>query len=99
MDFNWHKGPHLLYLSAESPDFDQETIRNWHDEGFKVIYLPFDIHKKKEYREQLHHLGDSLSMGEKWAIVGSLNSFLSFPYTCSRLANSWGQQLMATPQR
>jgi len=90
MDFNWHKGPYLLYISAESPDFDQEAIRNWQDEGFKVVYLPFDIHKKKEYREQIHHLGDSLSMGDKWAIVGSLNASFTISHICKDPANPCG---------
>ena len=99
MDFNWHKGPHLLYISAESPDFDQQTIRNWHDEGFKVVYLPFDMQRKKEYRAQLSHLGDSLSMGEKWAIVGSLSSSAALCMSLNHHTNMGWSQHMATPPR
>lgn len=99
MDLNWHKGPHLLYISAESPEFDQEIISNWQDEGFKVVYLPYDTHKTKEYRAELYHLGDSLGMGEKWAIVGPLESFISFPFSVKlRLTRELSQHMVMLPR-
>ena len=58
-----------LYITAEDDDFDAETIRAWTDEGFKVSYLPMGK-GGKTYVNALHHLGDNLSIGERYAIVG-----------------------------
>ncbi|KAF2743990.1 hypothetical protein M011DRAFT_450211 [Sporormia fimetaria CBS 119925] len=62
-----HSTP-LLYITAEDDDFDSETIRAWQDEGFQVQYLPVG-NGGKTYVNMLRHLGDNLSIGERYAIV------------------------------
>jgi len=60
-----------LYITAETDDvseFDQKTLKAWQEEGFKVTYVPFGK-GGKTYVNQLHHLGDGMSIGERYAIV------------------------------
>ncbi|KAF2492144.1 NTF2-like protein [Lophium mytilinum] len=60
-----------LYITAETDDvseFDQKTLKAWQEEGFKVTYVPFGK-GGKGYVNQLHHLGDGMSIGERYAIV------------------------------
>jgi hypothetical protein len=62
-----------LYITAETDDvseFDQKTLKAWQEEGFKVTYVPFGK-GGKAYVNQLHHLGDGMSIGERYAIVGT----------------------------
>ncbi|KAH7109825.1 hypothetical protein B0J11DRAFT_233591 [Dendryphion nanum] len=66
LSFN-HTTP-VLYVTAEDEDFDVETLRAWRDEGFIVKYIPFGK-GGKAYVNTLHHLGDSMSIGERYAIV------------------------------
>lgn len=61
--------PRRVVLTANSSDFDPVTIKNWKDEGYEVVYLPFPA-DRAEYIEQLKHLSDPLELGEKYAIVG-----------------------------
>jgi hypothetical protein len=67
LSFN-HSTPRL-YLTAEDNDFDPDTLRAWRDEGFDVKYLPMGK-GGKQYVNTLHHLGDNMSIGERYAIVG-----------------------------
>jgi hypothetical protein len=67
LSFN-HSTP-ILYVTAEDDDFDNETLRAWREEGFNVHYLPMGK-GGKAYVNTLHHLGDRLSIGERYAIVG-----------------------------
>lgn len=62
-----HSTP-LVYVSAEDEDFDLETLRAWRDEGFIVKYIPLGK-GGKTYVNTLLHLGDNLSIGERYAIV------------------------------
>jgi hypothetical protein len=64
-----HSTP-LLFITAEDDDFDIETMKAWRDEGFVVQYIPF---RKggKQYVQTLHKLGDTLGIGERYAIVGT----------------------------
>ncbi|KAF2197152.1 dienelactone hydrolase [Delitschia confertaspora ATCC 74209] len=62
-----HSTPRL-YITAEDEDFDEETIRAWREEGFYVQYLPLGK-GGKQYVSMLHHLGDGLGIGERYAIV------------------------------
>jgi hypothetical protein len=64
LSFN-HSTP-TLYITSE---FDVETLRAWRDEGFEVKYLPMGK-GGKQYVQTLHHLGDGMSIGERYAIVG-----------------------------
>ena len=66
--------PARLVLSADTPDFDPETIDRFKEEGFTIGYLAYDGDVKK-YRNQLLSIGDRLEMGEKFAIVGTLLLF------------------------
>ena len=60
-----------VVLTADSPDFDQVTISNWEDEGYKISYLPY-IGNKKEYLERLEKFAQLLLSEEHYAIVGVL---------------------------
>lgn len=66
LSFN-HSTP-TLYITAEDDDFDEETLRAWSQEGFNVKYLPMGA-GGKTYVNALHHLGDGMSVGERYAIV------------------------------
>lgn len=56
-------------ITAETAEFDSETIRNWQDEGFDVIYLPFNG-GGKEYENQLKSVKEGLGVGENYAVIG-----------------------------
>lgn len=66
LSFN-HSTP-VLYVTAEDDDFDVVTLRAWRDEGFIVKYIPLGK-GGKDYVNTLHHLGDGMSIGERYAIV------------------------------
>lgn len=59
----------LLYVTAEDEEFDVETLHAWRDEGYIVKYIPLGK-GGKDYVNTLYHLGDNLSIGERYAIVG-----------------------------
>jgi hypothetical protein len=63
-----HSTP-TLYVTAEDEDFDDDTLRAWRDEGF-VKYIPMGK-GGKTYVNTLHHLGDGMGIGERYAIVGT----------------------------
>lgn len=65
LSFN-HSTP-VLYVTAEDDDFDVVTLRAWRDEGFIVKYIPLGK-GGKDYVNTLHHLGDGMSIGERYAI-------------------------------
>lgn len=60
----------MLYVTAEDEDFDVKTLCAWRDEGFIVKYVPLGK-GGKEYVNTLHRLGDGMSIGERYAIVGT----------------------------
>jgi len=62
-------GPPPLYITAETDDFDEVIIQAWRDEGYNVQYIPFGD-GGKAYTNTLRRLGDNLSIGESFAIVG-----------------------------
>jgi hypothetical protein len=70
MSFSWHNALPRLVVTSDTPDFDQDVMENWMDEGFQVAYLPYDG-DKKDYLNKLQHLADPLQLGEKYAIVGT----------------------------
>ena len=78
-----HSTP-TLYVTAEDDDFDPETLRAWKDEGFDVRYLPMGK-GGKTYVNALHSLGDGMSIGERYAIVGTRPS----PRNTMRTANGF----------
>ena len=64
-----HSTP-VLYITAEDDEFDMETMTAWRDEGFIVEYIPMG-QGGKQYVQTLHHLGDKMGIGERYAIVGT----------------------------
>ncbi|KAF2120043.1 hypothetical protein BDV96DRAFT_486203 [Lophiotrema nucula] len=62
-----HQTPRL-YITSEDEEFDEETLRAWKEEGFIVQYLPMG-QGGKQYVTSLHHLGDGLGIGERYAVV------------------------------
>lgn len=65
-----HDKPSLMYVTAETNDFDPATLRAWRDEGYRVRYIPFNGGGRK-YEKVLLGLADDLELGEKYAIVGT----------------------------
>lgn len=59
----------MLYITAEDAEFDIETLKAWRDEGFIVEYIPMG-NGGKQYVQMLHKLGESMGIGERYAIVG-----------------------------
>lgn len=53
------RDPPKLYITAESPSFDAQTLSDWAAEGFSVEYLPMgeDIREYKEALRALHRKG------------------------------------------
>ena len=76
LSFN-HSTP-TLFVTAEDEDFDVETLRAWRDEGFVVKYVPMGK-GGKTYVNTLHHLGDGMSIGERYAIVGTCTFLVARP--------------------
>ncbi|KAK3209273.1 hypothetical protein GRF29_69g1313378 [Pseudopithomyces chartarum] len=62
-----HSTP-TLFVTAEDEEFDVETLRAWREEGFLVKYVPMGK-GGKTYVNTLHHLGDGMGIGERYAIV------------------------------
>ena len=72
----WLSSPHrtpTLFGTAEDEEFDVETLRAWREEGFLVKYVPMGK-GGKTYVNTLHHLGDGMGIGERYAIVGTAPS-------------------------
>lgn len=70
-----------VYLTAESDDFDDLTIREWEDEGFDVLYLPMRD-GGAEYRKRLEGLSAGLGVGQLFAIVGTARHCLASQNLC-----------------
>ncbi|GFF33890.1 hypothetical protein IFM51744_02265 [Aspergillus udagawae] len=80
-----------ICITAETPDFDTAFIRQWQDEGFEVMYLPYND-GGKEYTSQLKSVKEGLGVGVNYAVIafGDAASFcLDFylkPTNASRLS-------------
>ncbi|PLN83224.1 dienelactone hydrolase [Aspergillus taichungensis] len=57
-----------LCISAETPDFDSVFLREWQDEGFEVVYIPYNG-GGKEYEQQLRSVKEGLGVGENYAVL------------------------------
>ncbi|KAJ5691945.1 hypothetical protein N7462_001368 [Penicillium macrosclerotiorum] len=55
-------------VTAETGEFDIETIKNWQEEGFDVVYLPLDG-GGKDYESRLRSVKEGLGVGENYAVV------------------------------
>ena len=75
-----HSTP-VLYITSEDEEFDMDTMRAWRDEGFNVKYVPMGK-GGKQYVQTLYKLGDSMGIGERYAIVG----IRPFPSSAHRLS-------------
>ncbi|OXV11381.1 hypothetical protein Egran_00858 [Elaphomyces granulatus] len=51
--FVQHSNPARLCISAETEDFDTETLLNWQNEGFEIAYVPYGD-GGKEYLSRLN---------------------------------------------
>lgn len=72
------RSPPRLYVTAETDkveDFDQSTLEQWRNEGYDVVYVPFNG-GGSSYRKVLDGLSDNMELGGSYAIVGK--SF--YPY-------------------
>lgn len=66
---NANLGTARVCVSAETPDFDTETLRAWADEGFDVVYAPYN-NGGKEYEARLKSVKDGLGVGDNYAVIG-----------------------------
>lgn len=58
-------------ITSETGEFDMQTIKNWQDEGFDVVYLPLDG-GGKDYEGRLKGVREGLGVGENYAIIGKV---------------------------
>jgi hypothetical protein len=65
---NVSKTPYI-FLTAETDDFDEETIAAWEGEGFVTIYVPYGD-GGREYVDRMHAAPDQeLGLNDQYAIV------------------------------
>jgi hypothetical protein len=74
--YNNATGKARLCISAETDEFDTEILKNWRDEGFDVIYVPYDG-GGKEYVAKLKSVKEGLGVGENYAVIGK-SAFLTW---------------------
>ncbi|KAJ5454102.1 uncharacterized protein N7458_005058, partial [Penicillium daleae] len=55
-------------ITSETGEFDMETIKNWQDEGFDVVYVALDG-GGKEYEGRLRGVKEGLGVGENYAVI------------------------------
>lgn len=61
-----------LCITAETGEFDIETIKNWQEEGFDVVYLPLN-EGGKDYEARLRSVKEGLGVGENYGVIGKAN--------------------------
>lgn len=59
-------------VTAETGDFDGETIQDWLDEGFDVVYHPLNG-GGKDYEARLKSVKEGLGVGENYAVIGEFS--------------------------
>lgn len=59
-------------VTSETGEFDMETIKNWQDEGFDVVYVALDG-GGKEYESRLRGVKEGLGVGENYAVIGKIS--------------------------
>ncbi|KAL4787628.1 hypothetical protein BJX76DRAFT_302207 [Aspergillus varians] len=57
-----------LIITAETPEFDTEFIQSWQNEGFNVVYVPYDDNEK-EYTRRLMAVKEGLGVGDNYGII------------------------------
>ena len=65
----WNEADNRILVTADSIDFDPETISNLGKEGFNVAYLPYQG-DSRAYHKGLGHVADDLEAKESYAIIG-----------------------------
>ncbi|KAJ5116735.1 hypothetical protein N7456_001083 [Penicillium angulare] len=79
-----------LCITSETGEFDEDTITNWQDEGFDVLYLPLNA-GGKDYEDRLRSVKEGLGVGENYGVLafGEAASYCLDYYSngqnCSRL--------------
>lgn len=58
-----------ICITSETGEFDNQTIQDWQDEGFDVVYLPLNG-GGKQYESQLKSVKEGLGVGENYAVIG-----------------------------
>ncbi|GES59947.1 dienelactone hydrolase [Aspergillus terreus] len=61
-------GAARLCITAETEEFDTETLHNWRDEGFDVVYVPANCNEK-EYISRLRSVKEGLGVGDNYAVL------------------------------
>lgn len=56
-------------ITSETDEFDMETIKDWQDEGFDVVYIPFNG-GGKDYANRLMGVKEGCGVGENYAVIG-----------------------------
>ena len=77
--FVQHSNPARLCISAETEDFDTETLLNWQNEGFEIAYVPYGD-GGKEYLSRLNPVKESLGVGDSYAIIGMYIHTMHSPF-------------------
>ena len=73
---NVSKTPYI-FLTAETDDFDEETIAAWEGEGFVTTYVPYG-NGGRDYVDRMHAAPDqALGLNDQYAIVGSFLLYVS----------------------
>lgn len=79
--YNNASGTARLCVTAEDNEFDNELLRHLQDEGFDVIYLPFDG-DGKEYAARLRGVKEGLGVGENYAVIGMISAHRNLAPIC-----------------
>lgn len=64
----FNSSPPRIYLTSASPA-SEKSLLSWKEEGFDAEYLPYDPSAQNAYVRTLRTLGDSLNLGEQYAII------------------------------
>lgn len=64
----FNKGPPRIYITSAG-NLSERSILNWKEEGFDAQFLPYDPSNAAGYIRTLKTLGETLKLGENYAIV------------------------------
>lgn len=65
----FNSSPPRVYITTASPA-PEKALLAWKEEGFDAQHLPYDPASQKAYIHTLKTVGDSLKLGEHYAIIG-----------------------------
>lgn len=78
---SWKGQSPVVVVTAESDDFDEQTLNAWRGEGFEVRYIALGD-SGTTYVKTLQSLGDSIGVGGSYAIVGTYKIHYSTVTPC-----------------